>query len=111
MRYQIDISQLSALLRERRGMRSLRIVATESGVSPATLSRLEHAQRAPDMPTFLAVCSWLGVHPADLITDTDAAILMPMPTLAQNTAYALAPLDAPIRDALLIIVEALHDRA
>lgn len=108
--YQIDIPRLAALLREHRGRRSLRAVQNECGVSQSTLSRIENGWTNIDLPTFLAVCSWVQIHPADLITDTIADGLMQPPTLSESAAYALAPLDAPLREALLTIIHALEAR-
>jgi transcriptional regulator with XRE-family HTH domain len=39
------------------------MAAGEIGVSPATLSRIEHG-RVPDLDTLRKVCAWLDVDPA-----------------------------------------------
>jgi transcriptional regulator with XRE-family HTH domain len=41
----------------------IRAAAGEIGISPATLSRIEHG-RVPDLETLRKVCAWLGVDPA-----------------------------------------------
>lgn len=51
---------LGLTLAKRRGERGLREIATESGISAATLSRLERGY-APDFPTFMRAMTWLGV--------------------------------------------------
>ena len=68
MATELNIARLSALVRSRRGDRGLRETAEEIGnVSPSTLSRVENGRIAPDMETFLALCDWLEVHPAQLL--------------------------------------------
>lgn len=60
---QIDLAQLGALLRERRGSLSLRQAAAEAGVSFSTFTRVE-AGAQPDLTSFTLLCGWLGVSPA-----------------------------------------------
>jgi transcriptional regulator with XRE-family HTH domain len=60
---QIDLSQLGALLRQRRGTLSLRQAAAETGVSFSTFTRVE-AGAQPDLTSFTLLCGWLGVSPA-----------------------------------------------
>jgi transcriptional regulator with XRE-family HTH domain len=60
---QLDVSQLGAMLRERRGKLSLRQAAQEAGVSFSTFSRVE-AGSHPDLTSFTLFCGWLGVAPA-----------------------------------------------
>ncbi len=59
----IELEKLAAHLRTKRGDRGLRAVSEEiGGVSASTLSRIEQGG-APDLPTFMRICSWLGVSP------------------------------------------------
>jgi transcriptional regulator with XRE-family HTH domain len=59
----IDLEKLAAQLRTKRGSRGLRSIAEEiGGVSASTLSRIEQGS-TPDLPTFIRICSWLGVSP------------------------------------------------
>jgi transcriptional regulator with XRE-family HTH domain len=59
----IDLEKLAARVRTKRGDRGLRFIAEEvGGVSASTLSRIEQGS-APDLPTFIRVCEWLGVSP------------------------------------------------
>jgi len=62
----MSLLRLGSLLRERRGGRGVRDVATEIGVSPATLSRVE-AGKLPDLLTFRKLCTWLKVDPATIL--------------------------------------------
>lgn len=56
----LDISQLGAMLRERRGDLSIRQAALQAGVSFSTLARVEGGAQ-PDLATFSQLCTWLGV--------------------------------------------------
>lgn len=59
----IDLEKLAAHLRTKRGDRGLRAIAEEiGGVSASTLSRIEQGG-APDLPTFIRICTWLGASP------------------------------------------------
>ena len=60
----VDITELAALLRERRARAglSLRELSDEIGVPFATLSRVESG-RLPDLTTFRNIVGWLGVPP------------------------------------------------
>ncbi len=60
---QVDLAQLGAMLRERRGGLSLRAAAEDAGVSFSTFSRVEDGHH-PDLATFTRLCAWLGVSPA-----------------------------------------------
>lgn len=63
----INLEKLAALLRTKRGERGLRSIAEEMGdVSASTLSRIEQGS-APDLPTFMRICSWLGVMPDEFV--------------------------------------------
>jgi transcriptional regulator with XRE-family HTH domain len=63
----IDLEKLAAHLRTKRGGRTLRDVAQEiGGVSASTLSRIEQGS-APDLPTFIRICAWLGVSSDDFV--------------------------------------------
>ncbi len=60
-----ETAQLAALLKVRRGARSLREVARESGVSTSMLSRLENG-KTPDMETAQRVYAWLQMATTSL---------------------------------------------
>lgn len=62
----LTIQALGRRLHERRGTRGVREVATEIGVSPATLSRVERGF-LPDVETFSKICGWLGVDPGEVL--------------------------------------------
>ena len=58
----IDRQSLAAAVRAKRGDRGLRATAAEIGqLSPSTLSRVEGAEKPPDLETYARLCRWLGV--------------------------------------------------
>jgi transcriptional regulator with XRE-family HTH domain len=68
----IDLEKLAAHLRTKRGDRALRFIAEEiGGVSASTLSRIEQGS-APDLPTFIRICSWLGVPTDEFVNSAFA---------------------------------------
>lgn len=54
-----NISKFIRLMREKRGMRGVRAVASEIGVSHMTYYRIEQCGRIPDLETFIRICKWL----------------------------------------------------
>lgn len=68
----INITELAALVKAKRGKRGLRDVAQEIGnVSASTLSRIEQG-KLPDLATFARICRWLGVSPERFMGSGDA---------------------------------------
>jgi transcriptional regulator with XRE-family HTH domain len=62
----VDTQRLAALVRAKRGKHGLRETAKAiGGLSASTLSRIEQGN-VPDLDTFLRLCAWLNVAPADL---------------------------------------------
>ena len=67
----LNMERLATLVRTKRGTKGLRETAREIGqVSPSTLSRVENS-KMPDMETFLRLCDWLQVPPAELIENSE----------------------------------------
>lgn len=60
------LESLGILVRKRRGTRKLRETATEIGIGPATLLRIESG-RIPDLMTFGKICQWLAIDPAEFL--------------------------------------------
>lgn len=103
----LDIERLASLVRKKRGSRGLRETAAESGqLSPSTLSRVENG-KIPDLETFLALCNWLGISPAEFFnTEKDRQA---------NTPEAIAlhlqadpHLDPAIANALAALIKAAY---
>ena len=59
----LDVAQLGAMLRDRRGTLSLRQAAADANVSFSTFSRVEGGSQ-PDLTSFMLLCAWLGVPPS-----------------------------------------------
>lgn len=62
----ISIEQLGPMLKEKRGGRGIRAVATEMGISAATLSRIESGKQ-PDLDTFAKICKWLNIDAGEVL--------------------------------------------
>lgn len=95
----ISLESLVKKLREKRGHRGIREVATEIGISAATLSRVERGH-LPDLDTFKKICSWVAVDPGEILGVQPPARRQPAvrvhfkkdSTIAPSTAKALAEL-------------------
>ncbi|MBW4561865.1 MAG: helix-turn-helix domain-containing protein [Mojavia pulchra JT2-VF2] len=71
MGYNLDTHLLAAMMKTKRGRKGLRDTAKEIGnISSSTLSRVENG-KMPDMETFLLLCDWLQVSPAELFKKTE----------------------------------------
>jgi transcriptional regulator with XRE-family HTH domain len=60
------LESLGVLVRERRKSRKLREVASEIGISAATLLRVEGG-KIPDVATFGKICNWLQIDPGSFL--------------------------------------------
>jgi len=60
------LESLGVLVREKRKSRKLREVATEIGISAATLLRVEGG-KIPDVATFGKLCNWLKTDPGSFL--------------------------------------------
>ena len=65
----VTLQNLGTIVREKRGDRGLRTVASEIGTSAPTLSRIESG-KMPDLQTFGKLCRWLELDPAMLLDVT-----------------------------------------
>jgi transcriptional regulator with XRE-family HTH domain len=110
---EVNIAELAALLKARRGTRGLRAVAEEIGsVSASTLSRVEQG-KLPDLDTFIRICRWLGVSPGRFIPgmedtpDDSAATVPPQTKRAIITAHLRTDrtLDPKTAEALVQMIE------
>ena len=110
----LDVEKLAILTRGKRGNRNLRDIAAEIGdVSPSTLSRVENA-KTPDMETFLRLCDWLEVPPAELFrrssTEPVTGILATPQERITLQLRADDNLDPATADILAALVSAAYDR-
>lgn len=105
----LDLTQLGAMLRERRGKLSLRQAAAEAGVSFSTFTRIE-AGAQPDLTSFTLLCGWLGVSPGQFFMPTALREVAPIdeaiahlasdPRLEPDAASKIAEMLRSMYDAL-----------
>lgn len=108
MKNNLNADKLATLVRSKRGKRGLRETAKEIGkVSPSTISRVENG-KTPDMETFLALCDWLEVPPAELINSTEEKKDSNTPEAIAIQLRADKNLDPAIADALASLVKAAY---
>ena len=108
MKNVLNAEKLANLVRSKRGNRGLRETAKEIGnVSPSTISRVENG-KTPDMDTFLALCNWLEIPPAELINSTEKKNKSDTPEAIAIQLRADKNLDPAIADALASLVKAAY---
>jgi len=105
----LDLAQLGAMLRDRRGKLSLRQAAAEAGVSFSTFSRIESGAQ-PDLTSFTLLCAWLGVSPGQFFLTVAERELDPLdeaiahlsadPRLEPDAATRIADMLRSMYDAL-----------
>ena len=98
----VHLSQIGTLVRERRGPRGVREVASEIGISAATLSRVENGKQ-PDLGTFEKLCRWLKISPSEFLDtgdDIDAASTSPSPMVATAHLRAKRQISPELAQAL-----------
>ena len=83
----VTLQNLGTIVREKRGSRGLRTVASEIGTSAPTLSRIESG-KMPDLQTFAKLCRWMELDPATLLDVT------PQPPETSPSPVAFAHLKA-----------------
>jgi transcriptional regulator with XRE-family HTH domain len=62
----IALENLGEAVKAKRGSEGIRAAASEIGISPATLSRIENGH-LPDLETFRRICTWLEADPAAIL--------------------------------------------
>jgi transcriptional regulator with XRE-family HTH domain len=104
----LDIEKLANLVRSKRSSCGLRKIAKEIGnVSPSTISRVENG-KIPDMDTFLALCDWLNVPPAELIKNTEDSKALETPEAISIQLRADKKLDPAIANVLASLVKVAY---
>ncbi|MEH1802141.1 MAG: helix-turn-helix transcriptional regulator [Nostoc sp.] len=106
----LDLETLASLVRKKRGSKGLREAATEiaelGSASPSTLSRVENG-KMPDMETFLALCNWLQVPPAEFFKNTEE-VQLSTPDAIAIQLQADNNLDPAIANALASLIKAAY---
>lgn len=94
--FKLNVIKLSICLKAKRGNRSLREAAPVVGLSPSTLSRIE-GRRVDDLSlgTFLALCNWLEMEPAQLLDGGTRGIWSPDCSLIDEIRLLLETSDLP----------------
>ena len=119
MSTEINIRELGALLRAKRGAKGLRAVAQEitdsyGPVSSSTLSRVEQGN-VPDLDTFVRLCKWLEVSTERLMYGSKASKpVHQQPSTADVIKAHLRAdrtLDANTSDALMKMIQLVFDAA
>ena len=88
----MDIKDLAPLVLRKRGNQGVRAAAREIGISPTTLTRIEHGH-VPDMGTLEKLCVWLGKEPAQFTGVGALQIAFKnKKTVPRSTAKSLAKL-------------------
>ena len=101
----LPMAKFGQLIAEKRGSMGVRAAATEAGVSPATLSRVENGHM-PDLETFAKICKWLGRDPRDFLglseTGQGSRVVhfKKNSTVSMETATALGELILAAEDAM-----------
>ena len=62
----LTLESLGRLVAKKRGDRGIRAAASEIGISPSTLSRVENGH-LPDLENYRKICAWLGIDPANVV--------------------------------------------
>jgi len=62
----LSLTSIGPLVKEKRGVKGIREVAAEIGISYATLSRIENG-KLPDLQTFSKICTWLELDPGEIL--------------------------------------------
>ena len=107
---ELNIGELAALLRAKRGRRGLRAVAEEIGdISASTLSRVEQG-KVPDLETFVRLCQWLEVSPERFIPSTSHE-RMSTPEIVTAHLRADRVLDPKTIDALATMIHLAFEAA
>ncbi len=108
MKNNLNVEKLANLVRSKRGNCGLRETAKEIGnVSPSTISRVEKG-KTPDMDTFLALCEWLEVSPAEFIQNTEQEQDLDTPEAIAIQFRADKNLDPAVANALVSLVKAAY---
>jgi transcriptional regulator with XRE-family HTH domain len=106
----LNVAELAALLRAKRGRRGLRAVAEDiGGISASTLSRVEQG-KVPDLDTFIRLCRWLDVSPERFLPSVTSES-MSTPDIVMAHLRADRVLDPRTIEALATMIQLAYDAA
>jgi transcriptional regulator with XRE-family HTH domain len=116
MSTQVNVRELGALIRAKRGTLGLRATAKEVGeVSASTLSRIEQG-KVPDLDTFMKICKWLDVSPEKFMPNDSRGLKEERQS--NNTPQIIAAqfradqtLDPATADALTKLIQMAYENA
>ena len=100
----LTLQQLGRRVLDERGGRGIREVATEIGISAATLSRIERGH-LPDIETFRKVCEWLKVDAGEVLGGKAKTATAPMAAVHFRKQQTVAPATAQALAELIIAVQ------
>ncbi len=104
----LAIEIFSDLVRTKRGRCGLRVAAPIVGIAPSTISRIERGA-TPDMATFLAICDWLEIEPAEFIKNTKHEKKNYDYSAVCFKLRADTRIDSTIGNAIATLIEAVFD--
>lgn len=113
MKNQFNQTKFSLALRAKRGKQKLRYAEAESGISIATLSRIERGY-TPDMNTLLLLCDWLEMPFAKFLVCDGEESTGQEPTTADQIDILLRnerKLNGDVANALSVLVAHLCENS
>ncbi len=99
-----QLQQLGQKLLIHRSDRGIREVASEIGVSAATLSRVERGFM-PDIDTFRKICDWLKVDPGEILGTKPQVVQMPLAAVHFRKDQVIVPETAQALATLILAVQ------
>jgi transcriptional regulator with XRE-family HTH domain len=99
----VTLENLGQVLRQKRGDRGMRDVASEIGTSLATLSRVESG-KIPDIDTFTKICKWMKLDAGKVLgTSNNNIVCEPaLPSIHMRADRNLSPRTAGALAELII---------
>lgn len=98
---------LSDMVRAKRGYRGLREITKDCKISFSTISRVENG-KVPDIATFLALCDWLEIPPAEFIRGAENKYVADDFHDLSMKLRSVIRLNPLVADALVVLIEAAY---
>jgi transcriptional regulator with XRE-family HTH domain len=103
-----EFTKLGEKIFSKRAGRGVRVVASEIGISAATLSRIERGYTS-DIDTFRKVCLWLGIDAGEFLggksSPQTASITRPTAAVHFRKDQAIAPQTAKALADLILVAQ------